>query len=133
MWGDIMAANAGPIARCIDEYIGQLVVLKERLAAGELEKPWEEAAAARRAIPAAAKGFLSPLSEVLAVVPDRPGVIAVIAAALAAESINIKDIEVLKVRENEGGSLRFAFETKAAAGRAAAIMDKLGFAARERE
>ena len=51
-------------------------------------------------------------------VEDKPGVIAHVASSLADAGINVRDIEVLKVREGEGGSLRLGFgeaEDKASA------------------
>ena len=66
------------------------------------------------------------------VVEDKPGVIDKISGALAAEKINIKDIEVLKVRENEGGTLRLAFDSRSTAARAIEIIRKAGYEARLR-
>jgi len=66
------------------------------------------------------------------VVEDKPGVIARIAAELAGEGINIRDIEVLKVREGEGGTLRLAFEREEEALRAVELMERIGYSARLR-
>ena len=67
------------------------------------------------------------------VVEDRPGVIAGIATPLAAKGINVKDIEVLKVREGEGGSLRLAFASRELAEQAVTELNARGFSARLRE
>ena len=72
------------------------------------------------------------LFEVLVVVEDKPGVIAIIAGELARYNINIKDIEVLKVREGEGGTLRLAFECEEEAQQAIEILSHIGYTARMR-
>ncbi|MBT4485409.1 MAG: prephenate dehydrogenase, partial [Candidatus Latescibacteria bacterium] len=58
--------------------------------------------------------------------------IAKIAGALAKGNINIKDIEVMKVREGEGGTIRLAFENDDDAGRAIETLSSIGYAARMR-
>jgi prephenate dehydrogenase len=66
------------------------------------------------------------------VAKDQPGIIAEIAGALAAQRVNIKDIEVLKVREGEAGTIRLAFESREVAQKAVATLLQRGFTARER-
>jgi prephenate dehydrogenase len=60
-------------------------------------------------LPAKTKGYLPLLFEILITVPDLPGSIADVAGRLGREGINIADIEILRVREGEGGSIRLAF------------------------
>ena len=59
--------------------------------------------------------------------------IADIANTLAPEQINIKDIEVLKVREGDAGHLRLAFESANDRMRAVELLCAAGLEARERE
>ena len=70
--------------------------------------------------------------EVLVVVEDKPGMIARIATELARLKINIKDIEVLKVREGEGGTLRLAFELEKEALIAVELLNSIGYTSRLR-
>ena len=79
------------------------------------------------------KGFLSPLFEVVVTAPDEVGVIRTIATGLADEGINIKDIEVLKVREGEGGTIMLGFATHQERERAKKILTGLGFPVRSRD
>ncbi len=44
-------------------------------------------------------------------VRDEPGVLSRISTCLADNAINIRDIEVLKVRLGDGGTMRLAFNT----------------------
>ena len=109
MWGDICRTNARPIREMIDAYIADLGALRERIEDESLEADFAYANEVRDTIPKDSKGFLNPLHELLLVVEDKPGVIAEVGGALSEAGINIKDIEVLKVREGEGGSLRLGF------------------------
>ena len=58
---------------------------------------------------------------------DEPGVISKISTALFENKINIKDNELLKIREGSGGTFRIAFESEADAERAKKVIEKIGF------
>ena len=130
IWKDICRTNAGPITAAIDAYIDGLKALKTRISDEALNEDFRFANVTRGIIPRDSKGFLRPLYDVLVVVEDRPGMIAEISVPLAEAGVNIKDIEVLKVREDEGGTLRLAFGTEQEARRAVEQLEKKGFEAR---
>jgi len=48
-------------------------------------------------------------------------------SVLAKAKINIKDIELMKVREGRGGTFRLAFESKEISSRAVVILKRAGF------
>jgi prephenate dehydrogenase len=132
LWHDILQTNKNAIAPLIDRLTDRLADIKRRLSNDSLRELFEMSQETRSHIPQNSKGFIRQLSEVLVVAKDQPGVIALIATSLAAEQINISDIEVMKVREGEGGTIRLAFDSAAAACKAAATLQKAGFQARER-
>jgi prephenate dehydrogenase len=132
LWHDILSTNKRAIAPLIDAMIEELALMKELLKTDSLVDRFEHSRATRLRIPANTKGFLRSLSEVLVVAKDQPGIIATIANALAGSRINIKDIEVMKVREGEGGTIRLAFESSAVAQAAITVLQQAGFIARER-
>ncbi len=132
MWGDIVATNAPLIREALREYAASVASLAERFDPAELQAAFDAAAMTRSGIPQDSKGFLRPLAELLVVVEDRPGIIASIAGPLAELGINIRDIEVLKVREGEGGTLRLAFEDEATSEKARRTLATLGFSVRHR-
>ncbi len=132
IWKDICQTNTERIAEFIDLYTESISEIKNHLQRGGLEEDFDYGNRVRGSIPKDSKGFISSLQEILVVVEDKPGVIAKISGALAAEKINIKDIEVLKVRENEGGTLRLAFDSRSTASRAIEIIRKAGYEARLR-
>jgi prephenate dehydrogenase len=133
MWQDILSTNKTRIAPLIDEFIDALARVKEQLLGDGLQDAFKAAAGTRAKIPGSTKGFIGQLSEVFVIVKDQPGMIALMANACAKENINIKDIEVLKVRENEAGTIRLAFETRDVAHKAVALLKNLGITAWERE
>ena len=133
MWEAICTTNADMISRFIDSYIEELQKLKSALAEPlELERYFSNAARNRLSIPTDTKGFLKPQYEVSVSVEDKPGIIATLANTLATEDINIKDIEVLKIREDEGGTIRLAFSEKANQERAIELLSNAGFECRKR-
>jgi len=133
IWRDICATNSNEIARVIDEFIERLRLLRDQVGSEKLSEQFSRAADARALIHKDAKGFLSPLFEVVVTAPDEVGVIRRMAVGLADEGINIKDIEVLKVREGEGGTIMLGFASRQERQRAIKILAHLGFPARNRE
>jgi prephenate dehydrogenase len=103
VWGDIIGTNRDLLRDGIERFLAHTREVCGDLDEASLKGHFDRAASTRAEIPRDSKGFLSRLWDVLVVVEDRPGVIAGIAAPLAEKRINIKDIEVLKVREGEGG------------------------------
>jgi len=133
LWHDILVTNKQAIAAVLDQYLDELRATREMLLADGLAQAFDDAAQTRSRMPARGKGHGSQLSEVLLVAPDQPGVIARLATALAERRININDIEVLKVREGEGGTIRLAFDSPATARDAVSVLKQCGLQARLRE
>jgi prephenate dehydrogenase len=132
MWDDIFRTNGDMVREMADVFMEQLRKVRDRLGTPALGEDFEVANVTRAAIPKDSKGFLRPLFDVMVVVEDKPGVIAQIATELALNEINIKDIEVLKVREGEGGTLRLAFEREQDANEAVKLLERVGYKARLR-
>ncbi len=132
MWDDICRTNDTVIKETIDAFIEHLQHIKDRIGTTELSENFEVANITRATIPKDTKGFMRALFEVLVVVEDKPGVIAEIGTELAKADINIKDIEVLKVREGEGGTIRLAFSQETEALQAIKHLTDIGYTARMR-
>ncbi len=133
IWSDILATNSDEIRQRIDSMIGSLESLRELVGTGEMAAVFERAARSRALIHKDTKGFLSPLFEVIVTAPDEVGVIERLAAGLAGEGINIKDIEVLKVRQGEGGTIKLGFATDRDRSGAIRILGSLGLPAHSRD
>ena len=132
MWDDIYRTNDDAVKEAVDMFIEHLLKIKGHIGTQALGEDFEVANITRTIIPKDTKGFMKTLFEVLVVVEDKPGVIAEIAGELVQVGINIKDIEVMKVREGEGGTLRLAFEHEKEAREAIEILSRIGYTARMR-
>ncbi len=133
MWRDIYATNSKEVREAVERFCNRLKELAALVGDERLGALFDHAATTRATIPRDSKGFLRPLWEVLVEVEDRPGIISTIASTLADAKINIKDIEVVKVREDEGGTLRLAFSTEEVAREAIELLAGVGFTARLRD
>jgi prephenate dehydrogenase len=123
IWKDIFSTNRDLVSRLLDDFIAELELNRDRLAREELEDQFARSGRNRLAIPKDTKGFLRAHYDLSVPVEDRPGVIAAIAVALAGEKINIKDIEIVKVREGDAGTLRLSFESESERSRALTVLE----------
>lgn len=133
VWRDICRTNQQQIANFIDEYIAELQRIKQLLNEQHLEPYFNQAAITRLAIPRDSKGFIRPQYDISIAVEDQPGVIAKFSGVLAKNKINIKDIEVLKVREGEGGTIRLSFDNEADRQKAVDLIREAGFSCYARD
>jgi prephenate dehydrogenase len=126
-WKEIIAENRREILRALGLFIGELRRYHTMLSAGEggLEGSFKSSANIRGKIPRGMKGFIVPPVEMTVFVSDRPGMLARLTAALARKSINLKDLELLKVREGSGGTFRLAFESERDRGRAKKVLKRI--------
>lgn len=130
MWKDILTGNAPHIQRILREMARTLDRYGKDLRSERSRKiflhRFTGAKSLRDAIPKNSKGFLHPLHEVYVTVDDKPGVLSRLTAALYKAKINIKDIELLKIRDGRGGTFRLSFDSKLAAGSARKVLKKKG-------
>ncbi|MCD6376845.1 MAG: prephenate dehydrogenase [Caldisericaceae bacterium] len=131
IWKDILERNRENIKKALQELIELLEKQSQNI--GDLSEDFHSANYYRQQIPKASKGFLHPLIDVLVYVQDEPGTIARMSNALAEQGINIRDIELLKVREKEGGVFRISFADLEEAKQAITILNNNNFRAFLRE
>lgn len=70
--------------------------------------------------------------EITVPLKDKPGALLSVLQPLAEEGLNIRDIELMKVRENVAGTLLIAFKTEDEAARAVKLLRYLGYEVKER-
>jgi prephenate dehydrogenase len=102
LWAGILRANADAFSGALDLYVERLNRLRELVSDrnGGLERAFADAKRARLGL--AAKPQVRAGVAVLQVpVPDRPGVLADLTAALGAAEVNIEDLQI--VHSPEGG------------------------------
>ncbi|MHB8906180.1 MAG: prephenate dehydrogenase/arogenate dehydrogenase family protein [Melioribacteraceae bacterium] len=130
IWEPVIRQNRKNIIQAIDNFILDLEQIKKSIDKEDYKKlseKFESARVKRDEIPKSSKGFIHQLYDVFVFVKDEPGVISKISTALFENNINIKDIELLKIREGSGGTFRIAFESEVEADKAKKIVEKLGF------
>ena len=71
-------------------------------------------------------------SEITVQLKDKPGALLSVMQPLAQEGLNIRDIELMKVRENVAGTLLLAFKTPEEAARAVNVLRYLEYEVKER-
>ncbi len=129
VWRDIVATNREMLRAAIAHFRKELDRIDAFLEAGDfeaLQDLLQDARELRGAVPAKAKGFLHDLFNLLLNIPDRPGSIAEVASVLAANSLNISDLEILRVREGEGGTVRLSFASREARDMAREVLKQAG-------
>ncbi len=132
IWEDILDTNSAEIETCLDDFILALSHTKEKMRAGQLNNDFETAAKNRLNIPKDTKGFIRQHFDLSVQIEDKPGVLARITKVLADASINVKDIEILKIREGDAGTLRLSFETQSARQNALELLEQNAFKCRLR-
>ncbi len=130
MWNDVLLANQRPILDAISGFVTSLRRLQNRLIEEDLNAvgaQFAEAQRVRDTIPRDSKGFLHPLADVYVFAEDRPGELLSIIQVLFDEGLNIKDIELLKIREGTGGAFRMSFASDERADTAVEILTRHAF------
>jgi len=132
LWEDIIRGNRVKILEALDLFRHELQLMQEILESDDAEglrSFLTRARETRLQIPAKNKGFLTLLHEMVVTIEDRPGAIEEVLRFLSRESINIKDIEILRVREGEGGTLKLSLEDNQAVDKAVKVLAAHGFKA----
>lgn len=143
VWRDILATNAPRVAARLEEMSRTLSSLAVPLRAfgadpgdagaeGALRGLFADGAALRSRFKAPRKGILHDVAEIVVRLEDRPGSLLRVLEPLAAAGLNVLDLEILKVREGESGTLLLAFATTDSATQAARLLSTSGFQAEAR-
>jgi len=109
LWEDIIFSNRDILLDKLDEFIAQLAEIKSALQAGDIQAMHEKlsrAKAIRDLIPRVRRGLMPGFSDLICIVPDQPGIIGSLGSILNQHKINIVDIEILRAREGDGGTIR---------------------------
>jgi prephenate dehydrogenase len=126
LWSDILVANGDAIGRAIDLYVERLTRLREMVEAGdagEVERAFGEAKDARLSL--SAKPQVKAGVAVLQVpVPDRPGVLAEVTAAMSQAGVNIEDLQIVHSPEGGRGTVHLTVAAGAAADAERALRER---------
>jgi prephenate dehydrogenase len=131
MWSDILSSNSAKIRRTVREFADLMLQFEKDLRTvgrqQHFSRRFASAKTLRDAIPKNSKGFLHPLYELYVSVDDRPGVLSVMTTALYKAKLNIKDIELLKIRDGRGGTFRLSFDSRSDAELAKSVLQQKKF------
>lgn len=130
IWEPVVKQNRDKILSALDSFHEELHEMRNLIAEekfNQLAAKFESARIMRDEIPKNTKGMISQLYDLFVYVKDQPGEISKISTALFEKNINIKDMELLKIREGMGGTFRLAFSTKEEAINAKETVEAIGF------
>lgn len=153
MWHDIVVTNRDETVRALcevrdglDKTIdamnslnvvekdGQSICVDEPLAdkSETLAEIFKAGNEGRASLFAPGRNAASAFSEITVQLKDKPGALLGVMLPLAEEGLNIRDIELMKVRENIAGTLLLAFKTSDEAARAVRVLRYLDYEVKER-
>lgn len=130
VWYDIFSTNAYHLKEALQRFqqeLKALWLLLEKEEEGVARLALDEAKAFRSAMPYRGKGVLPEIFQLVLVLPDVPGIIGKVATLVGDAGLNISEIEVLKNREEDGGSIRLGFSLLEERDRALQILENRGF------
>ncbi len=137
MWKDVAETNKPEILRAMDEYIAGLEATRsaiEKIPADEetLHRIFLRGNDGRASLFAPGKNAGNSFFQLTIQLRDEPGTLLSVLEPLAKAELNVRDIELMKVRENVAGTLLIAFKTESQANAARELLRKLNFEVTER-
>jgi prephenate dehydrogenase len=130
IWEAVLKLNRKEIVNAIEALNKKLTQIEELVQNGDmktLRSLFQDARTRRDVIPKNTKGFINPLFDIFIYVEDKAGVLSKLSTLMYENNINIKDVEILKIREGAGGTMRFSFENNEFADRARQLIEQAGF------
>ena len=134
MWKDILETNKKNVECALETYARKALEIKSELTSepfDKLEKIFLHGNKIRHNLQTG-KNYAYPLHEIVVRIPDESGSILKALNPLAEKNINIRDIELMKVREGIGGTLLLAFKAESDASNAIKILEEKGIYATSR-
>ncbi len=130
LWKEIIQANKKNIISSLSDFKEQIDGLIDNLESDDYESlkfKFESANKNRNEIPFNNKGFIQPLYDITVFLEDKAGTLNRLTSLLANNNLNIKDIDLLKIREGNGGNFRLYFDSAESAIKAYQILKENNF------
>jgi prephenate dehydrogenase len=125
LWSEILLANDEQIAAAIDLYVARLQELRDEILAGRgpgVERRFAEAKEARLKLSAKPQ-VRSGVAVLQVPVPDRPGALAQLTAALGEGGVNIEDLQIVHSAEGGRGTVHLTVAAGSATDAATVLSD----------
>ena len=138
MWEPIIKTNRNEVLSVLNKYREHLAKLEaavkeiDQSNQSDFKTYFQEGNALRSRLTVQKKGFSAALTEILVDLQDAPGTLLRVLQPLAEKGLNVLDVEILKVREGEEGTLMLAFKKQHEAHMAIDYLMQKGFSARLR-
>lgn len=132
MWKSILETNQAQVAEVLADFSRGLQQLQsvfqtQPLDLQVLEEYFESGRSARAQLNIPLPQFRQGLCDVIVQIPDSPGQIAAVVQCISASQLDIRDIELMRVRDGVGGTLRLAFKNRTEAEKAIACLEEASF------
>lgn len=130
MWQQICLTNTENIISLLNDYIGALTIIREKLEtrdATALFDFFEKARNYRESFIEASSGPIKKTYSLTVDILDKTGSLASVATLLAENNINIKNIGIVHNREFEAGTLRIEFYEEISIEQAASVLEGKGY------
>ncbi|GHV15687.1 prephenate dehydrogenase [Fibrobacterales bacterium] len=140
MWKDILETNRKNVSTALGVYAQKALEIKSYLSETShceiqneknLETAFLQANQTRHSLENG-RNYAYSLYEIIVQISDEPGAILKVLQPLSEQNINIRDIELMKVRENIGGILVLAFKNLSDADRAISILESRGITTKKK-
>lgn len=116
MWQDIFTHNGNKLSRLIQDWINEMITLKEFLDKDNKEEMIRYLSQAKQYRDGLGdkkvRGALPSYYDIYVDIKDQPGAIALVAQLLADENISIRNIRILEIRDAVHGALRLSVFNK---------------------
>ncbi len=138
MWHDILKTNHREVLKAFSEFADSVEVTKNALEhflenEESVHEIFLRGNTGRDSLFTPGRNSGSKFFEITVQLADKPGTIISVMQPLAEAGLNVRDIELMKVRENIAGTLLLAFKTQNEAEKALNILAHLGFKADARQ
>ncbi|MEM0962602.1 MAG: prephenate dehydrogenase [Bacteroidota bacterium] len=133
-WRPILEDNREAVLIALNQLTTQIDVIRSSVASSPagLADVFERAGATRASLPASSKGSINPLADVVVWADDAPGFLHSLTGVVADAGLNLRDAELLRIREGEVGTFRFGFSSADDADEAVRALTQAGYRATRR-
>ncbi len=126
-WDEVFKENLKVIRDYTNRFVDYLKKTVQNLEKDSFYEDYEKARELVSKIPYFKKGFQSKLSCLYVNIEDKPGSIAELTSLIAKHGFDIRDIEVVKIKEGESVLIKVAFKSQSIASKVGMVLMEAGY------